>query len=155
MRMLETTVAAIHPCWPEAQRERRGQGMQSAGLAAWAFGWGREELWLNALDLFLLFSTAWYTSVKCRGRNPFSNHCFLLWPLLLFILSTTSFPSAPSIFYLPWMIYTYTATQLSLFPFRSFCCVLILTLKSALGAKTSKMDPRFLSHCHNACQIHP
>lgn len=36
--MLATTVAAIHPHWPEAQRERWGQGMKSAGLAVWVFG---------------------------------------------------------------------------------------------------------------------
>lgn len=35
--MLET-VAAIHPCWPEARGRGRGGGaMKSAGLAVWVF----------------------------------------------------------------------------------------------------------------------
>lgn len=50
MRMLETTVTAIHPRWPEAQREGI-QGMKSAGMAVHfvSLGEKRTTVWLGIL----------------------------------------------------------------------------------------------------------
>lgn len=108
--------------------ERRGGGGTRDEKCWRGFlgGKRRRTVWRETVDIFLLGEmikkttpfTAWYTSVMCQGQNPFPNHCLFPGPLLLFILSTTSFPSVPFYFILPWMIRTYTATQLSLFPFR-------------------------------------
>lgn len=55
------------------------------------------------------------------------------------------FPAVPSIFLPTWMIYTYSATHLSLFPHLDSSAVSRYAHRKGLGAKTSEMDPGF---CH-------
>lgn len=77
----------------------------------------------------------------CQDQSPFSKHCFLPGTLLLFILSTSSFPSVA---FLSWMVYTLPLNC----PFCHLdsCCVLIYTTKGIWNGS------QILSHYNNVCK---